>query len=414
MKGFKNFIRHFGIFLLILMSSLYLHSPIFAQSSVAAIAEIAAYEAGIVAGGTAPIVAASSATIAGVGTSSGSFVGAGIAIVSGGALVVAGLTVSTTNQLRNTAFDKYCEQNPTSQYCGDKYYLVRSDCSLDTTNLIPASFIFSQYFANGQKTENTWCPQLSSHIYFVYNTPSVMPGEGISLPAPSGYYSASFGPPIKNRTKWEDLPQSIRDAATSLLNAADYAGALVKGTALQIPPGLSNVPIALQNIASLFRPNSYNSDGTINENSNSTTNLGGQAAYNMPNPYFSNGGSGGTGGSGGGGNPPDPSPSPSPDPSPSPSPSPSPDPSPSPSPDSDSCALVHPETHGTLADAANMLASILPQTPTNMRLPTLIANMGGQGSLAGNLGLELYSAAWQYFSVIAFVKFYKLIPGKMS
>ncbi len=69
---------------------------------------------------------------------------------------------------------------------------------------------------------------------------------------------------------------------------------------------------------------------------------------------------------------------------------------------------------GFLAAAANSLVKILPQTPENMRLPTLIANMGGQGSLAGNLAYELYSACWQYFGVIAFIKFYKLIPGKMT
>ena len=62
----------------------------------------------------------------------------------------------------------------------------------------------------------------------------------------------------------------------------------------------------------------------------------------------------------------------------------------------------------------DVFVKILPKTPDNLRLPTLIANMGGQGSLAGNFAVEIYSAAWQYFAIIAFIKFYKLIPGKMT
>ena len=68
----------------------------------------------------------------------------------------------------------------------------------------------------------------------------------------------------------------------------------------------------------------------------------------------------------------------------------------------------------TLAKLATTLITILPSSPDSVRLPTIIANFGGAGSLAGNLGLELYSGVWQYLGIIAFVKFYKLIPGKMS
>ncbi|MHC5855219.1 hypothetical protein [Nostoc sp.] len=51
-------------------------------ASVAAIAEIAAYESGIVASGAAPIAVSTSAAIVGVGSSTGSFVGGGVAIVA--------------------------------------------------------------------------------------------------------------------------------------------------------------------------------------------------------------------------------------------------------------------------------------------------------------------------------------------
>jgi hypothetical protein len=70
----------------------------------------------------------------------------------------------------------------------------------------------------------------------------------------------------------------------------------------------------------------------------------------------------------------------------------------------------------TLAVVSDTLISILPQTPQSMRIPTLIvAWVGGtDSSLAAQLALELYSAGWQIFAIVAFVGFYKLIPGKNS
>lgn len=145
--------------------------------------------------------------------------------------------------------------------------------------------------------------------------------------------------------------------------------------------------------------NNNNSDGKNNNNNNNNNNPPPTPTPSTPPPT------------------PDPKPTPTPTPPPTPTPTPStPPPTPTPSKEADACAILHPETEtpSTLIQAANLLASILPQTPDNMRLPTLISEMGGQGSLAGNLGLEIYSAAWQYFGIIAFIKFYKLIPGKMS
>lgn len=81
--------------------------------------------------------------------------------------------------------------------------------------------------------------------------------------------------------------------------------------------------------------------------------------------------------------------------------------------DNDQCLMIHqPEQFGEFQDVANTLISILPQTPNNLRLPTIIANFAGQGTLGSNLALELYSSLWQFYALIAFIKFYKMIPGK--
>lgn len=88
-------------------------------------------------------------------------------------------------------------------------------------------------------------------------------------------------------------------------------------------------------------------------------------------------------------------------------------------PGEDNCYLLHPPDQsqnggGVFIDAANAVSSILPSTPNFLRLPTLISTFAGQGSLAGNLAVELYSTIWQYYAVIAFCKFYQLIPGKLT
>lgn len=69
-----------------------------------------------------------------------------------------------------------------------------------------------------------------------------------------------------------------------------------------------------------------------------------------------------------------------------------------------SCAL--PEN-----SALTQFASILPQSPENARIPTIISKMMGEGSLAGNLAVELYSGIWQYLGVLTTFKLFKLIKG---
>lgn len=67
-----------------------------------------------------------------------------------------------------------------------------------------------------------------------------------------------------------------------------------------------------------------------------------------------------------------------------------------------------------LVRIGNSLINFLPQSPENVRIPNIIANMVGQGTIGANLAIELYSAVWQYLAIIVFVKFYKLIPGKST
>jgi hypothetical protein len=68
----------------------------------------------------------------------------------------------------------------------------------------------------------------------------------------------------------------------------------------------------------------------------------------------------------------------------------------------------------TLFATGEVLASILPESPEHMRIPTIINKISGDGTLGSNLALELYSGIWQYLAIIAGVKFYKLIPGKFT
>lgn len=67
-----------------------------------------------------------------------------------------------------------------------------------------------------------------------------------------------------------------------------------------------------------------------------------------------------------------------------------------------------------LVQVGNSLINYLPQSPANVRIPNIISNMVGQGTIGANLAIELYSAVWQYLAIIVFVKFYKLIPGKST
>ena len=56
----------------------------------------------------------------------------------------------------------------------------------------------------------------------------------------------------------------------------------------------------------------------------------------------------------------------------------------------------------------NQIIARLPQSPTNMRIPTLITKMAGENTLAGNLAIELYSGAWQFLGILTSFKLFKI------
>ena len=56
----------------------------------------------------------------------------------------------------------------------------------------------------------------------------------------------------------------------------------------------------------------------------------------------------------------------------------------------------------------NQIIALLPQSPTGMRIPTLITKMAGENTLAGNLAIELYSGAWQFLGILTSFKLFKI------
>lgn len=59
----------------------------------------------------------------------------------------------------------------------------------------------------------------------------------------------------------------------------------------------------------------------------------------------------------------------------------------------------------------NQIIALLPQSPTGMRIPTLITKMSSENTLAGNLAIELYSGAWQYLGLLTAFKLFKFFKG---
>lgn len=64
-----------------------------------------------------------------------------------------------------------------------------------------------------------------------------------------------------------------------------------------------------------------------------------------------------------------------------------------------------------MVSAVASFAPFLPESPSQFRLPTIISNMSGQGTLAANLAIELFSAIWQYVALLLCFKLFKLIRG---
>ncbi len=64
--------------------------------------------------------------------------------------------------------------------------------------------------------------------------------------------------------------------------------------------------------------------------------------------------------------------------------------------------------------AGDFLIQFLPSTPEAFRIPNQIELLFQEQTLAASLMIELYSAGWQFLLIMAFIKFYRLIPFKAT
>jgi hypothetical protein len=380
-------------------------------------AELAAYEAGDVASATpagslvqstSGSLSAANAELYATGTTvinnGGSFAGgAAIAVVGASGLALMGLTASNLSSLRDLARQKYCNAHPTDSVCGNPQgTIVMADCLTGeigyvwdiATRGIPQLDGGHDCYRGYPTISGVLTPEghkVGINPYSFNSSPSTFTQDALNA-----YYPSA-------PAQWSDWPQDKRDAATALLSNSDYYNNSTTTSPTAIPDSFR------------YDQNLTSSKGGFYQDGNGLWNSLNPGGFCLNLANFCNC------------SPPSPTPSPSnttPPPTPTPTNTTSPPtPSPTDTPTPDSCSILHPVSDsklnadkeaGFLKSAADLLISILPSTPNSMRLPTILANMGGQGSLAGNLALELYSTAWQYFAIIAFVKFYKLIPGKMT
>jgi hypothetical protein len=64
--------------------------------------------------------------------------------------------------------------------------------------------------------------------------------------------------------------------------------------------------------------------------------------------------------------------------------------------------------------ARDFLIQFLPSNPEAFRIPTQIKSLFQEQTLVASLMIELYPAAWQFLLIMAFIKFYRLIPFKAT
>lgn len=382
--------------------------------------------------------------------------------LAGAGLGIGGATAAAVLAYRNKAQDKYCSANPTDAVCGQ----MGSGCTSSTgprcqefinCNSNPNGYGIALWSCQlpGVGQQNFWAsenwsptiaisPRLSweqwpsgsrsaaiatisqQELTTILNTYNIsretltnqvttLVTNSISQNYPKTSYSTNVNNTTNNTTGITNIyPKTSYGVTTTPVSLDLQVRITTPGFNINGIPG----PGSIQNFDTTFGTNVVNNVNTyiINNytfNDVTNTSIAGNTTVNnnnvSPNPY--------------------PVPSPIFSPSPSPSSTPTSSPSPTPTEDSQSpggsCVVVQigDDKRGTLIpleqdtflqSMANMFVSILPQTPQSMRLPTLIANIAGQGSLGGNLALELYTGIWQYLGIIAFIKFYKLIPGKFS
>jgi len=60
------------------------------------------------------------------------------------------------------------------------------------------------------------------------------------------------------------------------------------------------------------------------------------------------------------------------------------------------------------------LINLMPSSPDAIKIPNQIVQLTGEGTLASNLLIELYSAGWQTLAIFCLIKFYNLIPFKST
>jgi len=63
-----------------------------------------------------------------------------------------------------------------------------------------------------------------------------------------------------------------------------------------------------------------------------------------------------------------------------------------------------------LTASGNWLINLMPSSPDEVKIPTQINKLAGDGSLASNLLIELYSAGWQSLALFSFIKFFRMLP----
>ncbi len=68
----------------------------------------------------------------------------------------------------------------------------------------------------------------------------------------------------------------------------------------------------------------------------------------------------------------------------------------------------------SVLSAGDFLIHFLPSTPEAFRIPNQIEVLFQEQTLAASLMIELYSAGWQFLLIMAFIKFYRLIPFKAT
>jgi len=78
------------------------------------------------------------------------------------------------------------------------------------------------------------------------------------------------------------------------------------------------------------------------------------------------------------------------------------------------CILTAGSENFDITTAGNFLIQLMPSTPEAFRIPNQIEALFQEQSLAASLLIELYSAGWQFLLIMAFIKFYRLVPFKST